>query len=79
MKKYVEYCTTCGEKLVRTRIGAEEIIDYMYYGSYHPYTAYDSKTGERNWGYEYKCPNYRRSGWFSTSHYQYHSNYRSKD
>lgn len=55
------YCSTCGSELVTETVGAETIKEYGWDGDeYTPYTAYDSKTGLRNWATRYYCPNKSR-------------------
>jgi len=67
MKKKKLYCGVCGKELLQIQIGAEKVECCSECGCFHPYSAYDNKTGKRNWGIRFKCPS---SKWYN-SHYDY--------
>lgn len=58
-----KFCSNCGQKLYAQQVGAESIVKYGYEVPYHPFSAYDSKTGERNMGVRYFCPS---SHWWNS-------------
>ena len=51
------YCSYCGAEMLEGIVGAENVTDGF---SLPLYTAYDSKTGKRQWVKVFRCPNSRR-------------------
>ena len=62
-----KYCYKCGARLLKTKIGAEKVREYSPFGSCYSYSAFNSRTGERQYGMKFYCPNCR---WWNN-----HTNY----
>lgn len=72
--KHERYCSHCGLKMIETLVGAE--TNMMFYGdmSSIPFgSAYDEKTGERQFCYKYICPCWKKKLWGLL--YSKHDNY----
>ena len=75
--KHERYCSHCGLKMIETLVGAE--TNMMFYGdmSSIPFgSAYDEKTGERQFCYKYICPCWKKKLWglLYSKHYNYFVN-----
>ncbi len=67
-ERKVKYCSYCGKKCVRSLVGAEtvkvlECIGYepMYF---QLASAFDEKTGKRNYAEKFTCPDYNKKKWY---------------
>jgi len=62
-----KYCGHCGKSLLQITIGAEDVVEYYGLDVSKPYWPYNRKTGKRQYGTMFKCPNKR---WYN-SHEKY--------
>lgn len=58
-KAETRYCSKCGAKLDAFKVGAEDFYYLTPAGKIYPYTAYNKKTGKRQYVYRYLCPEKR--------------------
>ena len=68
------FCSYCGSSVFERLLGAE--TNMMFYGDQPTIpldSAYDKKTGQRNYCYKYICPHYKEKKWFEC--YSPHDNY----
>ena len=58
-KKIVRYCSKCGTRIIPQLVGAEEFYFETETGRIYPYSAFDRKTGKRQYVFRFRCPNKR--------------------
>ena len=68
------YCSHCGIVCIEKMLGAE--TNMMFYGDQSTIpldSAYDKKTGQRNYCYKYTCPKWEKKCWglFYSDHDDY--------
>ena len=64
-----KYCSHCGAKLNTKLVGAETVFEYYGESQSIEYdSAYNEKTGERQFVLAYECPNYVKRLFFCSPH-----------
>ena len=68
------YCSYCGSEMIETMEGAEKNMMFYSDSPSIPFSsAYDKKTGKRQFCYRYTCPNWKNGflGIFYSQHDDY--------